>query len=109
MVKSNLLTYIAVTIVSSVLLYSCNSGEITKPVIGSVDYLQDGEPEYVNYSNDKEVSLADKKRNLVGIYEDFIGVREKTGNNDGKEVERFLAHENLGKGFACVLPLYHSV
>jgi hypothetical protein len=100
MVKSNLLTLIAVGIVSSVLLHSCNSGEITSPVIGSVDYLQEDEPEYVNYTDDKEISVVNKKEDLVEIYESFIGVREKTGNNDGKEVERFLAHENLGKGYA---------
>jgi hypothetical protein len=100
MVKSNLLTLIAVGIVSSVLLYSCNSGQITSPVIGSVDYLQEDEPEYVNYTDDKEISVVNKKEDLVEIYESFIGVREKTGNNDGKEVERFLAHENLGKGYA---------
>lgn len=100
MVKSNFLTGITTIIVSLVFLYSCHSGQVTPPVIGSVDYLENGEPEYVNYTNEKEISLADRKENLVEVYEGFVGVREKTGNNDGPQVERFLAHEGLGKGYA---------
>lgn len=30
----------------------------------------------------------------------YIGVREATGRNDGAEVERFLRHIGLGKGYA---------
>ncbi|NDC95702.1 CHAP domain-containing protein [bacterium] len=100
MVKSNLLTGFASALIGIVFLCSCNGGKVTPPVIGSIDILEEGEPEYVNYNNEKEISLADKKRNLVEIYEGFVGVREKTGNNDGSDVERFLAHEGLGKGYA---------
>jgi hypothetical protein len=37
---------------------------------------------------------------LVKTYRKHIGVRELTGNNDGKEVEAFLASTGLGKGYA---------
>jgi hypothetical protein len=33
-------------------------------------------------------------------YDSQIGVREKSGNNDGKEVEMYLATVGLGKGYA---------
>ena len=37
---------------------------------------------------------------LQSIYTSFIGVREKTGTNDGPEVEMFLHSVGLGKGYA---------
>lgn len=37
---------------------------------------------------------------LQEIYTSFIGIREKTGNNDGPEVEMFLRSVGLGKGYA---------
>ncbi len=37
---------------------------------------------------------------LVKTYRKHIGVRELTGNNDGKEVEMFLRSTGLGKGYA---------
>lgn len=37
---------------------------------------------------------------LVSIAESQDGVREKTGKNDGKEVEQYLKSVNLGKGYA---------
>lgn len=37
---------------------------------------------------------------LQEIYTSYIGVREKTGSNDGKEVEMFLRSVGLGKGYA---------
>lgn len=40
-----------------------------------------------------------KKPTLQEIYTSYIGVRELTGNNDGKEVERFLKNVGLGKGY----------
>jgi len=36
---------------------------------------------------------------LVGCAVDEIGVKERTGNNDGKRVEQYLRHTGLGKGF----------
>ena len=36
---------------------------------------------------------------LVGCAKDEIGVKEKTGNNDGKRVEQYLRHTGLPKGF----------
>ena len=37
---------------------------------------------------------------LQEIYTAEIGVREKTGKNDGPRVEEYLAVTNLGKGYA---------
>jgi hypothetical protein len=37
---------------------------------------------------------------LIETYRSFIGVKELTGNNDGKEVEMFLQSAGLGKGYA---------
>ena len=37
---------------------------------------------------------------LQEIYTSYIGVREKTGSNDGPEVEMFLRSVGLGKGYA---------
>jgi hypothetical protein len=37
---------------------------------------------------------------LIRTYRKHIGVRELTGNNDGKEVEMFLRSTGLGKGYA---------
>lgn len=36
---------------------------------------------------------------LTTVYRKYIGVREKTGNNDGPEVEMFLKSVGLGKGY----------
>lgn len=37
---------------------------------------------------------------LQEVYTSQIGVRELTGNNDGKEVEKYLSSVGLGKGYA---------
>jgi hypothetical protein len=37
---------------------------------------------------------------LIGVAESQLHVREATGNNDGKEVERYLRATGLGKGYA---------
>ena len=37
---------------------------------------------------------------IIGIAEREIGVREATGNNDGKRVEEYLRYTDLGKGYA---------
>lgn len=37
---------------------------------------------------------------LVEIYLSQVGVREKTGHNDGREVEQYLHSVGLGKGYA---------
>ena len=42
----------------------------------------------------------DNRSKLVSVAESQVGVREKTGKNDGKEVERYLRSTGLGKGYA---------
>lgn len=46
------------------------------------------------------IVVVPETKSLQSIYTKFIGVREKTGNNDGKEVEMFLRSVGLGKGYA---------
>jgi hypothetical protein len=40
------------------------------------------------------------REEVASVYHKEIGVREKTGNNDGKEVEKYLAAVGLGKGYS---------
>ncbi len=46
------------------------------------------------------IVVVPETKSLQSIYTKFIGVREKTGNNDGPEVEMFLRSVGLGKGYA---------
>ncbi len=59
--------------------------------------------ERVTMGRGDEVSrrLEDEVRNQIKqIYSAEIGVREKTGKNDGQRVEEYLAVTQLGKGYA---------
>ena len=47
----------------------------------------------------KEAIIEKRALNAAETASKYIGVREKTGKNDGAEVERFLRHVGLGKGF----------
>lgn len=40
------------------------------------------------------------REELIQVAESQLHVREKTGNNDGKEVEKYLRTTGLGKGYA---------
>lgn len=40
------------------------------------------------------------RQRVIEIYTSQVGVREKTGKNDGKEVEAYLKTVGLGKGYA---------
>lgn len=46
---------------------------------------------------DRRVALRER---IVQIAAQEIGVREATGNNDGKRVEEYLTYTGLGKGYA---------
>lgn len=99
--KSSFYTGFTIAIISTLLLCSCQSSIEINPVIGKVDYSIDGEPEPIQFAEETPaLSTEDKKTKHVEIYRSFIGVREKTGKNDGPEVERFLAHEGFGEGYA---------
>lgn len=101
MAKSNFYSCIAAAIVSTLLLCSCERS-VTLDVVGNVDYSVVDEPEVIQVITNEPVklSLEEKKALHRKIYRSFIGVREATGNNDGPEVEMFLKHEGLGKGYA---------
>jgi hypothetical protein len=100
--KSNLYSNITIAVVSTLLLCSCVDSITVDPVVGGIDYSVDGEPEVIQEIKEeaKSLTIDQKKKQLISIYSSYIGVREKTGKNDGSEVERFLAHEGLGKGYA---------
>ena len=99
--KSYFYTGITIIATCTLLLCSCKRSEVITPVAGGIDYLTPEEPEIFQaiYESDEETP-EDRKKKLVRVYRSFIGTREKTGKNDGPEVERFLAHEGLGKGYA---------
>jgi hypothetical protein len=42
----------------------------------------------------------DSRQCLIQKSFDYVGIREATGNNDGPEIERFLAFVGFDKGFA---------
>lgn len=46
------------------------------------------------------VIVKQPKKDITEIYLSQIGVREKTGKNDGQEVEMYLKTVGLGKGYA---------
>lgn len=48
-----------------------------------------------------------KKKTLEEIYLSQVGVREKTGKNDGVEVEKYLKSVGLGKGYAWCSAFTH--
>lgn len=70
--------------------------KIVQGISGSINGLEH-EPE--NLATEAEKSNF-QRDTLQKIYRAEIGVRELTGNNDGKRVEEYLAISNLGKGYA---------
>lgn len=48
-----------------------------------------------------------KRKTLEEIYLSQVGVREKTGKNDGPEVEMYLKSVGLGKGYAWCAAFTH--
>ncbi len=44
--------------------------------------------------------IAHIRERIVNIAVQEIGVKEATGNNDGRQVEEYLAYTGLGKGYA---------
>lgn len=52
----------------------------------------------------REIILQQSRKNIpvsvVDVYLSQIGVREKTGHNDGKDIEKYLRSVGLGKGYA---------
>lgn len=108
MVKSNVYSSTATIVALSILLVSCKpdlspSSRVYIP--GEIDTLSYGELEVV--TEVKEPSLVDTRAEVAAIYKSQLGVREKTGNNDGKDVEKYLKSVGLGKGFAWCAAFVH--
>lgn len=60
--------------------------------MGTVDYPINGSPTYGRQARNES------RTRIVHIASGEIGVREATGNNDGKRVEEYLLYTDLGKG-----------
>lgn len=106
MVKNINSAYIFIAFTLLILLSSCKHSLRVTPEasINTVylDTLTDGEVEQVTEIKPvkKEKDYAEIRKELRKSYSSFIGVREKTGNNDGKEVGLFLKSVGLKEGFA---------
>lgn len=108
MVKSNVYSIIATIVALSILLVSCKpdlSSSSRVYIPGEIDTLSYGEPELI--TTIEEASLVDTRAEVAAIYKSQVGVRERTGNNDGKDVEKYLKSVGLGKGFAWCAAFVH--
>jgi hypothetical protein len=108
MVKSNVYSNTATIVALSILLVSCKpdlspSSRVYIP--GEIDTLSYGELEVV--TEIEEPSSSDTRAEVAAIYKSQVGVRERTGNNDGKDVEKYLKSVGLGKGFAWCAAFVH--
>jgi hypothetical protein len=108
MVKSTIYTRVAAYTAMLILLVSCKpdlspSSRVYIP--GEIDTLSYGEPEVV--TEIEEPSSNDTRAEVAAIYKSQLGVREKTGRNDGKDVEKYLKSVGLGKGFAWCAAFVH--
>lgn len=108
MVKSNVYSNTATIVALSILLVSCKpdlspSSRVYIP--GEIDTLSYGEPEVVTFI--EEPRYNDTRAEVAAIYKSQLGVREKTGRNDGKDVEKYLKSVGLGKGFAWCAAFVH--
>jgi hypothetical protein len=108
MVKSTIYTRIAAYTALLILLVSCKpdlspSSQLYIP--GEIDTLSYGELEVV--TEIEEPQLIDTRAEVAAIYKSQLGVKEKTGNNDGKDVEKYLKSVGLGKGYAWCAAFVH--
>jgi hypothetical protein len=108
MVKNTIYTRVAAYTALLILLVSCkpdlsSSSQLYIP--GEIDTLSYGEPEVVTFV--EEPQLTDTRAEVAEVYKSQVGVRERTGNNDGKDVEKYLKSVGLGKGFAWCAAFVH--
>jgi len=123
MAKIIICTYNAIAIACTIFLSSCGI-HITPNVSGHqmavvvteggdvLDVSEEGEPEVVTSVEEDEVEdqePEDIRSKVAQLYTDEIGVREKTGKNDGKDVEKYLKSVGLGKGNAWCAAFVHWV
>jgi hypothetical protein len=86
--------------IGSVVVGSFEQSAISSQPESGVE-LTDERVKTINGTFDATSSDADLIRNGIRkIYTAEIGVREKTGKNDGERVEEYLAVTQLGKGYA---------
>jgi hypothetical protein len=52
---------------------------------------------FISSFDEPDRNLLDRKK-LIDIAESQLGIKEKTGNNDGTQIEGYLKTVNLGKG-----------
>jgi hypothetical protein len=87
------------------LFHSCTI-RVDEPTIGNISVIDNGEYEY-KPPKPKSVTKKSKREEVIKVYNSYVGVREKTGKNDGKEVEEFLRSVNLGPGYAWCAAYVH--
>lgn len=105
--KSFIHTYLWVFIIVSVCFYSC-SVRVGDTIKGFVSTGVDDEPEVIQpVAIDKPNEHVNSRDKLIKIYTSYVGVREKTGKNDGPEVELFLSSVGLSKGYAWCAAYVH--
>jgi hypothetical protein len=108
MVKSNVYSIVAAYTALLILLVGCKpdlSPSSRAYIPGEIDTLSYGELEVV--TEVEEPSSSDTRAEVAAIYKSQVGVRERTGNNDGKDVEKYLKSVGLGKGFAWCAAFVH--
>jgi hypothetical protein len=112
MAKISICTYNAIAVACTIFLSSCGV-HITPQVKGNtqIEITQEGDTIYraeeEPFVEDQEPeSLRDK---VAARYTAEIGIRERTGKNDGKDVEKYLASVGLGKGNAWCAAFVHWV
>jgi len=80
------------------LLYSCNVNSVQPTgIINTGSFNEFNSVEYVQVQQPVKEAVIEYPK-LTDVYESQIGVREKTGNNDGVDVEKYLKSTGLGKG-----------
>ena len=115
MAKINFCTRIAIVVACSFLLTSCSfhlngQDQITISEKGdSIDMSDPNEPEVISTTPTEETNLDNYnlRKRIAKIYTKEIGVRERTGRNDGKDVEKYLASVGLGPGYAWCAAFVH--
>lgn len=119
MAKINLCTRYAIAFASAIFLASCNfhiTSSFSKPSIIDTTPIPK-----IGVSDDTEIEdqtddiiqepaeVPDIRSEVARTYYSQIGVVEKTGHNDGKDVEKYLASVGLGKGNAWCAAFVHWV
>jgi len=98
-------------ILAYIICFLCSCKPVDLPELSLIPTIEAQTPKEIKAKQDSlffdkkeeavpEKKIVPKKLTLQEIYLSQVGVRELTGNNDGKAVEMYLKSVGLGKGFA---------